>query len=340
MNPRKTPRLAWLASPSAAVVFFVMTAAAVLAVSVWGWLPTAAVSVPLLLMALSLGAAILIHPRLRADLALLLFHMALLAFIVLLAVARLSYFEGRVSLAAGESFAGEVESSEHGPWFSRQRIAGLWFANAGLLEDRASYGRYVATHHQIRWRDAQGLVQTSEIGDDRPLWLNGVRIYTTHNRGFAPVFYWQPVDAPPEYGRVQLRDMGEGGFTPDGGWLLPHGPEMWAMIVSPEPSTSVSPLRKDLNADHLADRLLVRIGDGRYPLRIGQSIEIPEGKLTYVELRPWIGYRLRYDPMEFWLLAVLGTALLALAGFYVRQFWGADGRRARVQANKLKEQES
>ena len=42
------------------------------------------------------------------------------------------------------------------------------------------------------------------IGDQTPLVLEGYRFYTTSNKGFAPVFVWQPAGGAAERGSVHL----------------------------------------------------------------------------------------------------------------------------------------
>lgn len=307
-----------LASPKLSVVFFASMAAGSLAVTELAWPATWAVLPPLFLLGLNLCAAVVTQPRFRSDFPLLVFHLALLALVLLFALARLTYFEARTNLIANTAFDGDLRGIEQGPLHGGG-ISSLRFANEGVSEDRVGYGKYVATDNRVRWWDARGVERVSEIGDDRPLVLEGYRIYTTRNRGFAPVFAWQPTGGPVEYGGVQLRDMGQGGFTPDAGWQLPKGPDIWAMI-EPLATPGQNASGADPGADQRDRRLVVRIGETRYPLRAGESIELAAGRLTYVELRSWMGYRISYDPIAPWLLATLGVGIGSLIWIYARQF--------------------
>lgn len=307
-----------IASSRLTVAFFLLMAGGSLAVVQLGWPATWAVLLPLLVLCANLGAAIGLHARFRVDLPLLVFHLALLALVALIVVARLVYFEGRVALTAGSTFDGEVFDEQRGPLHFKD-LSGLRFSNDGVTEDLSSYGRYAATANLVRWRDAEGRQRQAEIGDDTPLLLDGYRIYATRNRGFAPVFSWQANGGAIEYGSVQLRDMGQGGFTSDGGWLLPNGPEIWAMLELLQTIRKAGQ-RVDLDADSVAHRLVVRVGETRQALLPGESMLLPEGRLTYLELKSWMGYRISYDPTMPWLIATVLTGAGSLIWFYARLF--------------------
>lgn len=317
--------LSALASPRLTVAFFLLMAGGSLAVAELHWPATGAVVLPLALLGVNLGAAIAIHPRFRVDLPLLLFHLALLALVMLLVLARLVYFEARTTLTAGSAFEGEVFDEQRGPWHDKN-LASLHFINDGLAEDFSRYGKYTATANRVRWRDAAGRPQQSEIGDDIPLLIDGYRIYATRNRGFAPVFSWQTNGGRIEYGSVQLRDMGQGGFTPDSGWLLPDGPEIWAMLEPLQPIRREG-RRTDLGADSVPHQLVIRVGETRHTLQPGESISVATGRLTYLELKSWMGYRISYDPTIPWLIAAVLTAIGSLLWFYAALFRGRGQRQ-------------
>jgi hypothetical protein len=334
---RSAPRwLQRLASPWFTVAFFVLLAASGLAVIKADVAATWAVMPPLALLCLNLVAGIATHPRFRSDLPLLIFHFALLALVALVVGARLTYFEARTSLVVGNEFDGDLQMVEHGPLHGNG-VARLRFANEGLIENLSLDSKYAAPYSRVGWTADDGVAYQAEIGDDHPLRLDGYRIYTTRNRGFAPIFAWQPAGGEIEYGSVQLRDKGQGGFTPDAGWHLPKGPEMWAMVELETGEANVESKRPaawrvNLNADRLAHRLVVRINEARYPLRPGESIELPTGRLTYLELKSWMGYRISYDPTIPWLIATIATAISSLIWFYARLFFR---RRQIVGARNL-----
>ncbi|MCM2313064.1 MAG: hypothetical protein NDI84_16850, partial [Steroidobacteraceae bacterium] len=143
------PWLTALASPKLSAIFFVVMAAAALWAKEPGRNITLAMLVPFLLLTLNLVAAIVTNRRFRADLPLLVFHLALLALIFALVAARLTYFEGQATVTAGTTFDGNLVGEEHGPLHDRT-IADLRFTNLGFTENYPERGRYHATYNRIR----------------------------------------------------------------------------------------------------------------------------------------------------------------------------------------------
>ena len=75
-----------------------------------------------------------------------------------------------------------------------------------------------------------------------------------------------------------------------------------------------------------AHRLIVRDGDRRHELRPGDELNLPEGRLKYLRLTSWMGYRIDYDWTRPWLLATVIVGLLGLFGHFLTRF-GWIGRR-------------
>ena len=83
-----------------------------------------------------------------------------------------------------------------GSWH-RGALERLAFRHEGFEIDYAPGRKRGATRNQVSWVDAQGGSHREVIGDHRPLVLDGYRIYTSPNKGFAPVLSWLPDAAPP-----------------------------------------------------------------------------------------------------------------------------------------------
>lgn len=276
---------------------------------------------PFALLVVNLVASIVSNARFRADLPLLVFHLALLALVALLALARLTYLDARATLSNGTQFEGNLERQERGPlhW---GRIDTLRFVNGGLSARYSDSGLYQGTYNRVRWQDASGRWHGVEIGDDRPLILDGYRIYATTFRGLAPLFRWQPAGGVEELGSVQLEDHRNSDLPPAAGWQLPGGPQLWIQInYTPLPAPQAT-LQQDLGAAELAHTLVLRSGDRRHVMGIGDSIDFPEGKLTYVQLDSWMSYRFVYDPTVPWIIATLMVGIASLIWFYLRLIWG------------------
>jgi len=304
-----------LASPRLTVAFFVLMAAAALGAAYFPDRITALVVTPLLLLLVNVGAALVTNARFRADLPLLLFHLALLAFLALLVAARLCYFDGGVKLSAGAVFNGDYVSIKQGPLHG-DAPARLRFANDGLIE-HAAPGGFPITYNQVRWWDAAGLPHMAEIGNDRPLLLDGYRIYATNFRGFEPVFDWQPHAGANEMGTVQLPYTFAGDFPEGTSVMLPGGTEAWVQLMSAE-NMEMEGLRDNLGVQTLKHQLILRVQDQRYEMRPGSTVDLPGGRLTYAELNTWMGYRVTYDPTPPWLAASVLVGVVSLLWFYAR----------------------
>lgn len=309
------PFLQWLGSPRWMLAFFVFAiASALVALQQPDWITTVWI-VPLGVFAVSLLAAVATNARLRCDPALLGLHLGLLALVVLVALARLTYLDGAVTLTQGNAFDGQLHLDRRGP-LHPPGIEQLRFANEGFTEDFYTGARWKSTYNRVRWWDASGASQVAEIGDDRPLLLGGYRIYTSFNRGYSPMFSWQPTQGGEEIGTVQLR-AGELDMAND--WQLPGGPKIWAMLDLPTPATlTPGERRANLNSAQIAHRLVIRSGERREVLQQGQSMDFAQGRLTYLSLSSWMGYRVIYDVAMYWMAAATVLVVACMMAFYAR----------------------
>lgn len=299
------------------LAFFVFAAlAALVSIHRPEWI-TAAWVAPLAIFAVSVLAAVACRPRLRRDPALLGLHLGLLVLILLIGVARLTYLDGAVTLTEGSAFEGVLHVDARGP-LHPDGLGRLRFANEGLVEDFADRYRWKATYNRVRWWDEAGASHVAEIGDDSPLLLNGYRIYTTFNRGYSPVFLWEPIGAEPELGTVQLLPDDEFGMA--NGWQLPNGPEVWVMLDPLQPIVlQRGEQRENMDANRLPHQLVVRLGGQRREiLERGGSLELPGGRLTYLELKTWMGYRIVYDFAVHWMASTAAVIVICLIAFYAR----------------------
>ncbi len=281
----------------------------------------------LLLMAINLMAAIVTRPHFRRQRPLLVFHLALLALIVLVAVGRLSYFGGQAEVLSGTEFDGRLRIVEEGPWHIRGYDR-LRFTNDGFT---ITYGEglyRLPTKNQVSWTDEDGETLHKVIGDDVPLILDGYRFYTTPNKGFAMIFDWLQPGQPPVRGAVLLPSYPARALEQANEWHLPGKREpVWTMLqLDKEVLKYDEPGVFELPEDY---RVIVRHGSERKELpavRGGvtsdqpRHVDFPEGRLVYVEMRSWMGYKVTRDPTLPWLLAVAVLAVLALGWHFWRKF--------------------
>lgn len=314
-NGTATAWLRRLASLKLTLVIFVLFGTGVTAAYFGGLPPTWAVAVPLFLFAVNLLAAILFNPAFRRQTPLLVFHLALLAVILLLAAGRLTYLKGRLELTEGETFRGELTGYESGP-FHPWGLDRFVFAQGAFSIDYDVNIQRNKTHSQVRWIDAAGAAGAGIVGDDRPLVLEGYRFYTTHNKGFAPAFSWHPADgAPVRRGSIHLPGYPANEYRQTQRWTIPGTSiGIWTMLQFDE--TILDPARPSQFRVPQEHRLVLRVSDDRHELRPGEYIDLPGGRLVYEGLRTWMGYQVFYDWTITWLLAACLVAVLSLAWHY------------------------
>lgn len=272
----------------------------------------------LLLVALNLVAALATHPVFRRPSALLVFHLGLIALLLLVALGRLTYLKGHVELAEGEEFGGALSGVQAGPWHWN-RLDRVRFTNLGFRIDYAPGLQRNATRNTVSYADADSGERRAQIGDQTPLVLSGYRFYTSPNKGFAPAFLWFPANGQPLLGTVHLPSYPANEYHQARDWELPGtGISLWTMlqfderILDPE-----KPSEFRMPKQH---KVIVRVGGQRHELQPGQSIDLPQGHLVYDGLRSWMGYTVFYDWTIHWMLAVCMISVGALGWHYWRKF--------------------
>lgn len=286
------------------------------------WL-TAAWALPLLLFSISLVSAIATNPRFRADAPLLTLHFGLLALVLLVAISRLSYLDGAVTLTQDVAFEGELLHERKGP-FHGDAIRTLRFMHLGTDEVFEAGASRPAVYSRVRWWDAAGRSQEVTISDNHPLVVGGYRIFATFNRGYSPVFSWRTAEGRTEVGTIQL-GAGES-FSATNTWRLVDGTQVWLMLDAPE----LRPLqrgerRTNFAADRIDHSLVVRSGESRTHLRVGESIRVGGGELRYLGLKIWMGYRIVHDVATYWLLAAVAVTIGGMIWFYAGRVFLREG---------------
>jgi cytochrome c biogenesis protein len=267
---------------------------------------------PLGLLAVNLMAAVATNKTFRRQSALLVFHLALIAIIVLVALGRLSYLRGSAEVVSGGEFAGLVKQ-EAGPWH-RDHLASVRFQSQGFTIAYQPGLQRNGTRNRVRWIDDNGLPRTADIGDIDPLVIHGYRFYTTHNKGFSLVFRWHPRDgAAPLLGSVNLPAYPAHEHAQAREWQLPGadtGGPIWTQLVFDE--ILLDPDKDSEFRLPSRHEVVVRLGERRETLVPGGRIALEHGQLEYLELRTWMGYAVFYDWTIPWLLASCVLAVLSL----------------------------
>lgn len=282
--------------------------------------PGSVLAAPLGLLAVNLLAAILTNHSFRRQGALLAFHIALLALVLLVAASRLTYLKGTLELADGTEFAGTLLDVDAGLLHPFETLERLRFASLGFDIDYAPGPLRQGIRNRIEIRPPGGVPSRIEITDHAPLQWNGYRFYPTGNKGFAPTFAWHPAGGgAAQVGSVNLPSypLHEHGqareWTPPGTDL-----KIWTMlefsevILAPDKPSSFRPPQEHT--------LVLRIGAARHQLKPGDALALPEGRLEYRGLRGWMGYTVFYDRTIPWLLAACVVAVLALGLHFWNKF--------------------
>lgn len=278
------------------------------------WLLT----VPLALLALNLACAVVTNPVFRRQTALLTFHLALIAIVLLAATGRLTYLRGQLELSSGETFHGALTQSEHGPWH-RGRISEVSFTNHSFTIDYSPGMKRDQTRNAVSWTDAAGREQHAVIGDQQPLVLGGYRFYTSFNKGFAPLFVWHPAQGAPQRGTIHLPSYPIHEYGQALEWSPPAtGVKLWVMLKFEE--ALLDPARPWQFRPPREHALVLRVGDERRELEPGGRYTLPQGVLEYEGLTTWMGYNVFYDWTMPWLLAACLLAVASLAWHFRRKF--------------------
>jgi len=273
-------------------------------------------------LALNLAAALIVRPRLRQETGLFIFHLALLALLILAGIGRLTHFDGHIEVMEGNAFsAREVVVDSRGP-LHPDWLPSVNFHQGPFSVDYAPGVRRARTRTQIVVQTESG-TEVRALGDGVAFVARGFRFYTTHNKGIAVVLTWLPTNGEAITGAVHMPGYPLFDWKQDNRWQPPNGPDIrfWLHLSTP--------LQDDrawtLSSDHVTGTLVVNTQGRRIELMRGESVRFGGGELRFDELRGWMGYRIFFDPTLPWLF---GSAIVAVIGLAL-QFWQQSRRLER-----------
>ncbi len=285
-------------------------------------------ALPALLLIANFLLALALRGVLRNNPPLLVFHFALIVMVLLAFVGQMSALRGTVELAQNETFDGRLENLRRGPWH-RYRLGETRFTNLGF-EIRYQPGvKRDKTVNRLALAHPDGTRRRVEIGDHVPLVIGHYRFYTSHNKGYAPIFEWRPAGgAAAVIGSVHLPAFPAHEFSQAREWRPPgSGLAVWTLLrIEDEVLPADREFMFRVPARH---HLVLRIDDTRHELRPGDRLVLADGELAYLGLSTWMGYKVDYDWTRPWLLATALIGIFALFAHYLASF--AWLRRRRVQ---------
>jgi len=278
------------------------------------------VALPLALLALNLLAAILTNRAFRLQSALLVFHVGLLAVLLLAAAGLFARFEGRVELVEGERFdAGRVETIGRG-WLHRDRLASIDVEQGSIEVDYRAGLQRAATRSELLLAGERRLV-----GDRVAAEIGGYRLLATFNKGYALVLVWDDGIAKPTAGAMNFPSFPEFEWKQRNAWTTPAGEALDVELVLPDrvPERGPWTLRRPSSDFEVVVRRAGRAAERVGP---GGTLALRGGRLTVAELRLWMGYRIDANPLLPWTLAAAFLALGALAVHFLQKFGQAETR--------------
>ncbi|MDR9499655.1 MAG: hypothetical protein RI556_10810 [Hydrogenovibrio sp.] len=276
---------------------------------------------PLFMLAINLLAALLTHPTFRNQPWLFMFHLGLLLLLVVVAIGQLTMLLGSVEVTRGTTYDSRAASWDQGYLHPNtlDRLAFELMDFSIRYEPKSGVANRQETRAHLRWKTADGTVKEGVIGDEVGLILEGYRFNTTHNKGFALWFVWQPDRGPQLAGFVHLPAWPAHKHAQAVEWKIPGtSHHLWAHLKFDDPilsDTQPSEFRKPKES-----QLFVEYAGQRQQLKLGQTMEFSDGRLVYKGLRTWMGFRIFYDWTLPWLLAAGLIAVLGLAGHFWRKY--------------------
>lgn len=318
------------ASPGFAVVALLLLTGGVMVAHLASWEVTAVLMGPFAIAALALLALVLWRRQGSPGGGLAVCHFSLLVMIALVGVGRLSTLQGWVEVASGEWFEGQLMGEERAPWH-RGALSRVRFQNLGFEVVHGPELRRRQTRNRVAWRD-EGGEGVAEIGDGEALFLAGYRFSTSGNKGYAPLFVWQPAaGGPTVQGTVNLPSFPLF-VSQSNHWQIPGGGEKLLVHLrfdQPFPPRDSGWVFPGAPRHHL---VITAAGES-WEMRPGERRSLPAGVLIYRGLGSWMGYRVFHDWTMPWLLAAAVVASLGLTAHLAARFaadpwhrhWGVGG---------------
>jgi cytochrome c biogenesis protein len=279
----------------------------------------------------------------------LIFHVALLASLILIAIGRLYTYEGQLILKQGDGFCNAVfnyDTWQPGRLAAENKVHPAPFCVDKLTRFTASYtadGEPKSFRADVTYRrDVNAHQQTATIKVNHPLRLEGDRVYLL-SHGYAPritvrmpdgsvrhdtqVFI--PSDASTLLSEGAFAEIGKDGAKQDigiSGLFAPtpvdegNGKIGSASPQVRNPVLSVFVFEGDLNGSGVPHSVYTldtsrmhKIGKGN--LDVGQTLKLPNGvQVTFNGWVPWASLQVSHDPAQAYLLLSALAMVMGLLG--------------------------
>ena len=283
---------------------------------------TAWVALPLAVLSANLLAAILVNRSFRRQAPLLVFHICLLAVVLLLGAGVLMHMDGRIEIVEGEYFdpAGVV-LTDVGRWHP-DRLSDLAFAQGTIEVDYQQGLVRQRTRSEILKRDPDGRERRFAAGDSVSATFGDYRFVTTMNKGFTLIVSWSDNAGGIQFGSINFPSYPEFEWKQVQEWTTPDGTPLVLELdfVEQAPRDSAWTLSSRLAPTRVSVR---EAATGTRSVQPGARIVVGTGTLGIEDVRMWMGYRIDYNPLLPWTFAAAMLALIALAIHFQGAFWPA-----------------
>ena len=278
------------------------------------------------LLALNLIAAIISKPQFRRQASLLIFHVCLLAIVLLSAWGVLTRFQGTIEIVEGAAFdADGIMSAEQGPWH-KMRLNDVVFSQ-GPVE--VKYGPRLVRDQTKSTLNifADGATRPIQIGDTRSYRSLGYRFVTTSNKGYAVLLTWIDENGTRVSGAVHMPSFPALEWKQQNQWQTPPGQVLQLKLMPDSPPLDQAWTMTGAGTNRILE---VAHNDRYETLHPGDTMALEGGTLIYDEMRMWIGYRIDYNIVLPWAFFASVTGILALAW----HFWINGPRASGVTADR------
>ena len=291
---------------------------------------------PLSVLAINLLAALIVRHAFRQQAALLLFHVGLLAVLILVAAGVLLRFDGSVEVVEGTAFDVAGVTDRGRGWLHPDRLERVQFTQ-GPLEVRYLAGwQRDTTHSRVSVSRPDGTEVERDISDRNGFTSHGYRFMTTFNKGYSVLLLWRDAEGRDSLGAVNFPSFPKFDWKQTMDWTTPAGESVTLELKLAERVPDNSPWTLG-SRDVDYEVGVIRAARVEEIIRPGQSIAVEGGEITIVDLRLWMGYRIDYNPLLPWLLTAAFLSLGALA-VHMAQKFSSPRANAAVVASRAREQ--
>ena len=293
------------------------------------------VAIPLSIIGVNLLSAIIINRRFRQQGGLLLFHIGLLAVILLAAVGTLTSFDARLEITEGQAFnASDVEVMHEGIFHSKH-LQDIEFIQGKVEVDFVSAQRRGNTRSQIYLPGQANRPASLTIGDKATFKQGGYRFLTTGNKGYSMILTWISPDGEESTGAINMPSYPFFEWKQENEWVAPNGERILLKLNFQEDARNDPVAAWTLSSEEIDAHLLVNTARGQFILKPGESLALNNGAIYFDDVRLWMGYRIDYNATLIWQFLAATIAIVGLCFHFRKKLFKSRSHLQTSVANDL-----